>query len=527
MPEDSRIILLVILAAAAFVWLPNLFTIPHWDVDEGYNLNYARNIADGGVLWFSIKYAFVPHPPLYLLLLAALVRLFGESIEVIRVLSVVMNFVVIILLYLIGRVVDGRRAGLLAAGIFAVYPAAIYWGRMGFSNHLLSLMQLASLYCLVNFVRSGGRWWIFACAFAGLSPIVEPQGLFIAFALLIYFAAAAPRFLARASAVLLGPTLLFAAVLSAVSGYFVGDVLYQLQRFNLLKPQVLLLLPVIILVLWKRKILLSYVSDLFVSESRIIFGGRELLDNNIIPSALVLAHLLLTATLTRALTDEMMLIGGDYFWLGIIGLLFLNRVFLSQVVLLYFLPSFFAVLVFGRADHMLIPLYPFFALGLAIMLPWLYSFLREKVGVFLAFVVLLCPFALAVYTDWGAFVLGNMLPGEPVGDLQAVSAYVNNHNPRGGFVVTTTNLVRYLTNATPITQAVAYEGYKIEYYRGDYPPDRFVFNCSFRGARYAVLPNSTLGWLSGYAPGPAGDMERWRMVNASGGYVVLENPTSG
>jgi len=517
--------LIPVFLIACLLWLPNIGVLPAWDWDEGYNLNYAKNLGEGRLLWFSLKYAFVPHPPVYLSVLALFVKVFGNSILVIRLLSVALNFMVIYLLYLIGGRIGGPRMAFFTSLLYAIYPSAVYWGRMGFSNHLLNLLVVSSMYFLLRFNAEGGRWWVPACLLAGLSPVTEPQGFLVAAALTAYFIATKRNTLS-ACAFLIGPTLVFAAVMAASSNYFIDDILHQTGRLKITVPVIASASALAALLAVKRKQALEFMNRMFEKETTAIFGSKDLFRLHYVPIAMLLAHLLSSTTLIAPISEKNMFVGGDYYWLGILGLLLLPAAYMNRVVLVYFLPSFTAVIAFGRADHMLIPLYPFFALGVACLLPELYVYLKPRIGVAAAIIILSYPFPAAVFNDLSAYVIGNQLAPEPVDDLRSVVAYVRNHSSPGDYIITTTHIARYFDNATTITQAVVYEGYPVEYYYGEYPKDRYVFNVSFRNAKYAVVPPGTVEWFKTYAPNASSEMGGWPIVNKSGRYLVLSNPTS-
>ncbi|HDI73035.1 MAG TPA: hypothetical protein ENF58_02765, partial [Candidatus Altiarchaeales archaeon] len=58
------------------VW--NLDVIPEWDWDDGVNMNIAWNLINGRLQWFSLGYVFVPHPPLFFIILGVLLKVFGN-----------------------------------------------------------------------------------------------------------------------------------------------------------------------------------------------------------------------------------------------------------------------------------------------------------------------------------------------------------------------------------------------------------------------------------------------------------------
>ncbi len=519
--------LLLVFAAASLIWLPSLGTVPHWHWDEGVNLNYASNLAEGRLRWFTLEYAFIPHPPLYIISLAALVKVFGESIIVSRLFSVALNYGIIYLMYLIGGEVGGRRTGVYSAAAYAAYPAAVYWGRMGFSNNFLSILVVASMYSMIKYVKVGGRWWVPCCLLAGLSAVTEPQGLLVAAALGLYFMVMERSRMPQVAALIFGPFLLFATSMTFVSQYFMEDVMFQVQRVGLFRPQFLIALPILAAAAWKRRQVVEFLSRLLSSEVENIFETRELFKLFWVPAALLAAHFITSLTMLQPLSDRELFVGGDYYWLGIVGLLFLPAVHRVPVTLVFFLPSFLSVLVFGRSDHMLIPMYPFFALGVITLLEQLYKHLKPKAGFITALLLLSYPLAFAYLGNLQAYAAGGVLGEQNPMDVEAVAAYVASDSKPGGLVLTMSPLVPYFGNATIITQSVVYEGYAVDYYHGKYPPERYAFNCSYRNADYLVIPNGTLEWVADYASEPAGEMLSWPVVNGSGAYLVYRNPSPG
>lgn len=516
----------LILLAFALIWVPNLGTIPAWYWDEGVNLNYAKNLAGGRALWFDLEYAFVPHPPLYIILTASAVTVFGESIMVLRVLSVALNLAIAVVIYLIGSKLRDHATGLMATALFAVYPAAVYWGRMGFSNHLLSLLTVASLYFFLRYLRDGGRWYVPCCMSAGLAPVTEPQGLLVASALAAYFIVVRYKTAPKALMLLFAPSLAFIAFMAATSDYFIGDVFIQLRRFNLLRPHLLVMLPVVALIAWKRRPIQAFATHLLSSEVEHIFEGKTLFRHFYVPVALLAAHFITSVTIARPLTDEALFTGGDYYWLGIVGLLFMPAAYMNSVVLLYFLPTFFSVLALGRSDHMLIPLYPFFAIGLSFLLTELYSHLKSRVGVYAAIALVAYPFAFAYANGVSAYALGCCLKTTSTAQMQQAVNYVNKNANEGDLVLTVSYMTGFFPNPALVTQSVVYDGYPVGYYIA-YPRERFIKNISHANAAYVVVPEGTLNVLKDHAPGPAETMQGWPRVYKSGIYEVYENPATG
>ena len=63
--KKYMIAFIVIILLSIFLRFINLETVPTWDFDEGYNMRYSYDLLNGEILWFAIKYTFIPHPPLF------------------------------------------------------------------------------------------------------------------------------------------------------------------------------------------------------------------------------------------------------------------------------------------------------------------------------------------------------------------------------------------------------------------------------------------------------------------------------
>src|SRR5512137_2042749 len=81
--------LLLILILAAYLRLANVATNPAWYTDEGTHLDIARHLLQGQVQYLAINQSWllVSRLPLFEILLAALLRLNGVSMETLRVLT--------------------------------------------------------------------------------------------------------------------------------------------------------------------------------------------------------------------------------------------------------------------------------------------------------------------------------------------------------------------------------------------------------------------------------------------------------
>ncbi|MBM3135017.1 MAG: phospholipid carrier-dependent glycosyltransferase, partial [Chloroflexi bacterium] len=86
------------------------------------------------------------HPPLYFLLLAATTRLAGNSEFALRFFSLAASVLLVPLLYVVGRRLADRRAGLLAALLGALSPMYLWYAQEARMYTLLALCSLLSAY---------------------------------------------------------------------------------------------------------------------------------------------------------------------------------------------------------------------------------------------------------------------------------------------------------------------------------------------------------------------------------------------
>jgi hypothetical protein len=93
-------------------------------------------------------------PPLYYMMIEAWVYLFGDSETALRSLSAVSSILAGGLVYLLARVLLGRRPALAAALLFAVSATGIYYAQEARPYALLLLLTAATLFACTCFLRS-------------------------------------------------------------------------------------------------------------------------------------------------------------------------------------------------------------------------------------------------------------------------------------------------------------------------------------------------------------------------------------
>lgn len=100
-------------------------------------------------------------PPLYYLLLAGWMKVFGDGEAAVRTLSVIPGVLTVGALFAIGRRLFGTQTGLLAAVLAAVAPTHVFYCQQARMYSLLGLLGLLSSYWLWRAIEDGrGRFYV-------------------------------------------------------------------------------------------------------------------------------------------------------------------------------------------------------------------------------------------------------------------------------------------------------------------------------------------------------------------------------
>ncbi|HYP28939.1 MAG TPA: glycosyltransferase family 39 protein [Blastocatellia bacterium] len=194
-PRASRAaILKLFVALVSISFLLRIFYSGHLFQDDGLWFTAAEEVLRGKALYREI---YFDKPPALPLLYAALFKLFGAHIIVIRLFTILYAVAVSAVLYLFGSHLYGRRAGVIAAVMFVVFSTTFTTGHMQGLNtdFLMALPYTAGAYLMALSVAGGRalrrRAGLAAAggALAGLAFQVNPKGAFdlVFFALILLF----------------------------------------------------------------------------------------------------------------------------------------------------------------------------------------------------------------------------------------------------------------------------------------------------------------------------------------------------
>lgn len=120
---------------------------------KGY-FDWAVNISDGN--WYGDDTFY--QAPLYPYFLAVLIKLFGPSITLIRLVQMMLGVAGVALIGLAGRKLFSARIGLLSALMLATYPPAIYYDGI-IQKAALATFLLCAFIAACAYLQSEPHWW--------------------------------------------------------------------------------------------------------------------------------------------------------------------------------------------------------------------------------------------------------------------------------------------------------------------------------------------------------------------------------
>ena len=121
-------------------------------------------------------------PPLYPYVLGATYALSGNEagVEAGRILGGLFGVATVALIFLLARELGGPRAGLLAAGIAAVFPPLALVHLALISEPIFLVLEVGALFCVVKARESGALGWASAAgALCGLAALTRGNGLLL------------------------------------------------------------------------------------------------------------------------------------------------------------------------------------------------------------------------------------------------------------------------------------------------------------------------------------------------------------
>jgi 4-amino-4-deoxy-L-arabinose transferase-like glycosyltransferase len=506
-----------IMLLAIALHLIHLSQTPGWDGDEGYNLDIAWNLLHGRLRMFALTSAFVQHPPLFYLALAAAIRLFGYSMLTLRALAVFYALLTTLLLLILGRRMFGPGPALWGALAFTIAPLALDNTRWGYTYSQLMLLAFLGVYACWRYLETRAyRWLLVAAALGALAVLSDYEGAFLPLLVILVAWRVRPRHIWTAAGIGFGIPLLTAlALLAATPATFLSDLAFTASRAAGGNP-IMQALNVIInfqhllsLDVW---VILGLIGLWLIRDARLrglVFAAL----------ALMLIAILKVRDLNPYFHSGVPLLP----WFGLGAGLAIDR---GITTLYAWLNNWWDALIGGMARSP----------------RWLPKIKQFSVALIL-FLALISPLGITIAADAVGVANGlhtridTSLATHP-DDAQRAVSYILAHAHAGDVVLCSPQVAWMLDDpedasghetgilATEPLQSVAYSGQAIAFYPANLAPGRFAFDPSAAHARFAIVGNF---WRTLAAPDQAPQVqpllalvERWPVVYQVGEYTIYE-----
>jgi hypothetical protein len=181
------LLLVIVIAAGAFLRL--------WQINSlGYNSDEAVYAGQGAAIAADpalreIFPIFRAHPLLFQFILAIVFRLYGVNDLIGRLFSMVLGLATIYFVYQLGRLLYGRRAGMIAALVIALMPYHIVVTRQVILDGPMTLFATLSLYLIARYAITERPAWLYAAGGAmGLTFLAKETGIVLIGAIYAFLA---------------------------------------------------------------------------------------------------------------------------------------------------------------------------------------------------------------------------------------------------------------------------------------------------------------------------------------------------
>jgi 4-amino-4-deoxy-L-arabinose transferase-like glycosyltransferase len=507
-----------ILVIAAYLRFVNLADNPGWYSDEGTIVEIAKNLLDGRIQYLAINQStlLVACPPLFTVLIAGVFSFLKPGIASLRYVTAFLGVITTGLLYWTIRDIAGKERTYLAftaAFLYAIYPKAVLYSRLGFSYNLLSPLVVGILWFLWKYLNSGEKKWILLAAFlVGIGSISDLMMFTLAPVVLLVAFVKNWRDTIFTTGVIILPFSLYSLVMLGISkDAFIFD--FQFTFFRLGEIPLIAQYPTIIL---------NYAALLF----------------------------------------------NDYWWsLAVTGLFLLpNERFKKLSLLLLFAPLCFlarTASLSGLGSYYLSPLFPMIALGVASLIavgtPHALVVIRQGlkkitdtlqniinlrilefvwnpaifiISSLLLFMIVVAPFVVTL--SLGAYQAREGLKTDidsvmvNVKDARQVISFVNERVDENDIVLASPAIAWAInSNTADFQMAVAFGGGETKHLPTNIPSERFEFNPEYSNAAYVIVDPIWRNWAVLNMPEVAKmvrKIEKWPKIYYSGEIEVYENP---
>lgn len=517
--QISKLLFLIgILFISSYLRFANLAENPGWYSDEGTMVEIAKNLLEGRIQYLAINQStlLVARMPLFPALLAGVFSFFEPGITTLRYVTASLGVITTGMLYWVVNDISGRERtylGFTAAFLYAIYPQAILYNRLGFSYNLLSPLIVGILWFLWKYLDSGRKKWILlASLLVGVGSISDLMMLTLAPAVVLIALAKSWK--------------------DALSTIWIMILPFLIYSFSML----------------------SIHREAFSFDFQFTF--------------LRLGELPLIAQYPYIIFNFAAIIFKNYWWsLAVIGLFLLNeKRFRNLSLVVFFTPL--ALLarttsLSGLGFYYISPLFPMIAIGAASLLmegiPHVLKIIRQGLESFveklriiinikklevvwsplifittslILFFIVFSPFIITLSLGVYQARTGLKTEIDPilvnVHDAEKVITFVNERVNENDLVLASPAMAwAFNSKAADFQISVAYGGRETEHFPIDIPSERFEFNPELSNATYVVIDPIWRNWAMPNMPevqNMVQKIEKWPKVYYSGQIDVYENP---
>jgi len=490
-----------------------LAATPGMDPQEGYNLDFAWNLAHGRYQLFALSYGFAQHPPLFFLQLIAAIHFFGYDPLAIRSLAAMYAVLTCAALMLVSWRLAGPRVALWVSAVFTIMPLALANMRWGYTYAQLMFVGVLCFGAAWEYYQRGGqRWLVITALLAGLATASDYEGVaWIVFVVLLALRADGTRSAIRSA-------LLACAI-----------------------PVVSVAVSIIVTPAATR---MDWVDTFFRASS----------------TNPLLAVIELFVNYFHFLSADPWII------LGIAGFFLIEgsraRTFVASAVAVLALVVI-KVRPVGASFHSAVPLLPFLALGAGValdrglrtlyagILAWWQNVrpgaswvrLGNMLAALVVAIVIVAPVGIATASDVVGISTSLSTPQDSIlgspRDVGGVAHYIQRHARPGDLILASPEVAWMFdqsakplpaTRSADVLQTVAMTGKAASFYPAGLPRSRFTYSVGLSSARYVVVDNlirqlAAPDGVAGLVP-VLREVRGWNRVYASGQYVLYERPAA-
>lgn len=188
--KRSMILLIIVTAVPRVIWTSMVNVVPQSDFGLYHLL--ASEYARGNITGHTYISQF-PHVIGYPAVLSVIYRMFSSSVTIAQVFNILLGCQIAILIYLIGRKLNGDKCGLICAILWALWPSQIFYNSLVATEELYTFLMLIFILAFIYVldkkrnIQSSVLLFLFLGVLCGIINSIRPLGILLLVAVAIYY----------------------------------------------------------------------------------------------------------------------------------------------------------------------------------------------------------------------------------------------------------------------------------------------------------------------------------------------------